>query len=316
MAGGIGGNLPYTGILKSPYGAVGPEMTPKKKTGYTAWGAPVEVDDSTALTRWAPGMSGGTYDAPPPAEPERHASESVLAPAPSPQHQSPSVAAPAPSASTPLQEAYRGYLAQPAQTAAAPSTPAMDLAPVTSLIQQLTERGAKDQERQQAERAAMRDLLMSRIGQASQPVDVETPGIKQTLAAQRLARQRSAERQRSQSATRLASEGLSDSGAAETAQIGIEQMRGEGEAGDIAATLLPEHQAKRQELQNLLAMAVSQGESEAARSLQAQIQALDATMGVMSLQQRGQQADEEARFRRSAFLDNFNLQRALAGQRA
>ena len=218
---------------------------------------------------------------------------------------------------TALQDAYRQYVggsSVPITSAAAPS-PTLDLSPVTSLVQSLTANASADRERQQAQQQAMRALLMGRIGEASKPVDVNAPGIKETLAAQRLARQRAAERQRSQTAVRLSSEGLLDSGAFDTAISGIEQARGEGEASDIANTLLPEHQAKRQELLQLYQMAIAQGDAEAARALQEQLAAIDSTMAGINAQESRSRFSEDAGFRRSSFLDNLNLQLLLAGAR-
>lgn len=212
-----------------------------------------------------------------------------------------------------LRDAYASFLGRPSitTTSSVASAPAVD----TSAITRLAEQVRAEQARQQAERAAMRDLLMQRIGEASKPVDVKAPGIRELLSAQRLARQRSAERQQSQVAARLSQEGLLDSGAFDTASAAIEQGRGEGEAADIGAALLPEHQAKRQELLQLYQTAVAMGDTEAARTLQAQLAAIDATLAAQNQQEGQRRFNADLGFRKSSFLDNLNLQLLMAGMR-
>jgi len=215
-----------------------------------------------------------------------------------------------------LADAYRGYLGQP-------TAPAVDLSPVTNLIQQMIQQTAQDRQRQDQERAAMRQLLTGRMAEAAKPVDMNAPGIREVLSAQRLGRQRSAERQRSQAATRLSVEGLGDSGAAETTYQGIEQARGEGESADTADVLGREHQAKRNELMQLYQMALSSGDAESARTLQQQLSALDATISTSQMQEGARRFDNDLGFRqssfdqdlglrRSSFMDNLGLQIMLA----
>ena len=207
---------------------------------------------------------------------------------------------------TPIGAAYQNYLGTPNQA------PQVDLSPITNLLTKLTTDQQSDRERQQMERAAIRDLLMGRIGEASKPVDVNAPGIKEQLAAQRLSRQRSEERQRSQLAARLAPEGLLDSGAFDTGLAGIQQMRGEGEAEDIADVLGSETQAKRQELMQLYQMAIASGDAEMARNLQQQLAAIDAQMQQQGMRDVNSRFGQDLDFRKSSFLDNLGLQIMLA----
>ena len=192
--------------------------------------------------------------------------------------------------------------------------------------QQVAELRAQQQaerDRQQAERAALRELISGRLTEASKPVDATAPGIKEILASQRLARQRASERQRSQVAVRLGEDNLGDSGAFDTAISGIEQQRGEGEASDIADVLGREHQAKRQELLQLYQMAVASGDAEMARNVQQQLAVIDAAIQRQQLGDIGsrfglEQAGINSRFgadlgfRKSSFLDNLSLQIMLA----
>lgn len=185
----------------------------------------------------------------------------------------------------------------------------------TSLVQALADRAAKDAERQATERAAMRAQLQTQITDASKPVDANSEGIKGTLAAQRLSRQRAEERQRSQLAARLSQEGLLDSGAFDTGVQGIAQARGEGESADIAAAVQPEQQAQKARLLTLLQMAQAQGDTEAAQTLQAQLAAIDATNQQTSRQEQSRQFNASLGQQRDSALNNLRLQLLLAGAR-
>jgi hypothetical protein len=278
---------------------------PKPLTGYGLTGGPVEVPAGTPLQQWKPDTAyGGTnyFEAPPPDDAYQQGSgggSSMLAPSPKPAAQ-PSV-----------QGAYQNYLAAPApapapQMKTAPNvSSSVNLSPLNDMIAQLRAQTEANTGKQAQERAAMRELLMGRIGQASSPVNPTDPGIKGILATQRLARQRAEERQRSQAAAKYAGEGLLDSGAFDTALSGIEQARGEGEAGDIADVMGQEHQAKRQELQQLLQMALASDDAEAVRSIQQQLAALGAATNQVQIGEGGRQFNEGLKFQKSSFLDRL-----------
>ena len=114
----------------------------------------------------------------------------------------------------------------------------------------------------------MRKILMEQLGAAGKAPTVNDPGIAENLAGQRLALQRSAERQRSAGAESLAGGGLGRSGAADTTRLGIEQARGESEAQGVGQVLGAELQQRRQQLQSLLGMALQSGDAESARQIQ------------------------------------------------
>ena len=95
------------------------------------------------------------------------------------------------------------------------------------------------------------------------------------LDPQRVALQRSAERQRSQMAARLAQEGLLDSGTFDTGLSGIEQQRGESEASMTGQVVGRELESRRTQVMNLLNMALRSGDAESARGLSGQLQMLD-----------------------------------------
>jgi hypothetical protein len=124
----------------------------------------------------------------------------------------------------------------------------------------------------------VRDLLMQQMGLASQPVSATDAGLAPIIQSQQLALSRSAERQRSQAAARLAADGLGDSGTADTAMIGIEQQRGESEAGMIGQILYNELNNRRQQLTTLLQTAIASGDAQAAQNIQAQLAAISLQM--------------------------------------
>lgn len=191
-----------------------------------------------------------------------------------------------------LSSAYGSYLGGNQQPAASPASPAAGQS--NDVLSYLKEQ----QTRQDSERAAMRALLMGKIGEASAPVDVNSPGIKEILAAQRLAGQRNAERQQSRLAANLATQGLQSSGAADTGTNAIGQQRGENEVQFTGETLNRELQQKRAQLSDLLHMAMSSGDAESARTLQAQLQELDR-------QQQNQHFNADLGFRQSSFMDDL-----------
>ena len=135
-----------------------------------------------------------------------------------------------------------------------------------------------DRTRQDTERADMRRIVMSQLGEATAPVDPNAPGIKPLIDAQKLALQRGAQRQRSAAVERAGVRGLGDSGALDTRINQIEQGRGEEEGAAIARIMNNELGAKRQQVMHLLDMAVRSGDAEAARTLQGQLTMLDQQM--------------------------------------
>jgi hypothetical protein len=165
---------------------------------------------------------------------------------------------------------------------------------LSSLMTYLQQR----QQQEDANRAALRDILLKQITANSQPVTADDPQIHAQLATQALARQRAAERQRSQIAANLAGAHLGSSGASDTGFNAVEQQRGEGEAHDIAQTMSGELQQRRGILQNLLGMAVQSGDTAAAQTLQAQLHSIDAQLNDQHFQ-------ADLGFRQSSFLDDL-----------
>jgi hypothetical protein len=130
------------------------------------------------------------------------------------------------------------------------------------------------QAQQQQERAPLREMLMSQLGQYSQPVDPNSGAMKPISDAVRLENQRSAERQRSQLTARLSADNLADSGTFDTGVGAIEQQRGETNARQIGGMLQSELGQRRQHLTQLLQTALGLNDTEAARAIQAQLNTL------------------------------------------
>lgn len=153
----------------------------------------------------------------------------------------------------------------------------------------------------------LRDILMQQLGQATQPVSPTDPGISQVLAGQRLALQRSAERQQGANAERLAGMGLADSGAAETGRLGIEQQRGEAEAQGVGQVLSGEMNQRRQQVQNLLQLALATGDTESARQLQAALAEMQHSEFGANLNQQNNQFNDQLAFGYTGLNNSNNL---------
>lgn len=151
----------------------------------------------------------------------------------------------------------------------------------------------------------IRQMLMQQLGQLSQPVSVDAPGIKEALAGQRLGLQRSAEAARREAAERRAVEGFGPN----SAQFGqdverIQQRQGEAEAQMTGEALFGQLDQRRQSLNQLLAVALASGDAESARNLQAELAKLQMAQQESqfgrSLSQRGREFESDLGFRRDA----------------
>lgn len=152
---------------------------------------------------------------------------------------------------------------------------------LAKLVQQMEADRARieaDRVRQEQERAQMRQIVMEQLGQATAPVDANSPGLKPIIDSQKLALQRGAQRQRSAAVEQAGARGLGDSGAINTRINQIEQGRGESEAGMVGQVLYNELNNKRQQVMQLLDLATRAGDAEAARTLQGHLATLDQQM--------------------------------------
>lgn len=145
-------------------------------------------------------------------------------------------------------------------------------AQLSQYLQMLQQR---DQQQQQ-QQAQLREILMGQLGQASQPVSVNAPGIREVLAGGRIGLQRGAERERKNAAEMRAYDGSGGLGgkAFDSDVSGILQRQGESEARMTGDVLGKELQGKRDQLNRLLTLAMSLGDSESARTIQQQLNAI------------------------------------------
>jgi hypothetical protein len=164
----------------------------------------------------------------------------------------------------------------------------------------------QSQQQQQAQQqAAMREILMGQLGQATQPVSADAPGVREVLGGMRLASQRGLERGRAQAAEQRAYEGYgANSDVLRTDVERMNQQASETEAQYTGDVLNRELQGKRDQVQRLLSLAMSLGDSESARTLQAQLNAIQTQM------QQGQFYDQQA-FNYAQMNQSGNLQALL-----
>ena len=207
-----------------------------------------------------------------------------------------------------------GRVTQAYQSYVAPQAPAPDPM-LAKLVQQMEADRARieaDRVRQEQERQQMRQIVMEQLGQATAPVDANSPGLKPIIDSQKLSLQRGAQRQRSAAVEQAGARGLGDSGAMDTRINQIEQGRGESEAGMIGQILYNELGAKRGQAMQLLDLATRSGDAESARTLQAHLATLDQQMTQQrfqadlgfrnqALQVQDQQFGSDLGFRERAF---------------
>ena len=212
-----------------------------------------------------------------------------------------------------------GTVSQAYQAYVAPAPDPM----LAKLVQQMEAdraRNEADRVRQEQERQQMRQIVMEQLGQATAPVDANSPGLKPIIDSQKLSLQRGAQRQRSAAVEQAGARGLGDSGAMDTRINQIEQGRGESEAGMIGQILYNENNAKRGHLMQLLDLATRSGDAESARTLQASLATLDqqmtqqrfqADLGLRNraLDVQDQQFGQDLSFRRDSFDRGLGQQR-------
>lgn len=145
-----------------------------------------------------------------------------------------------------------------------------------------------------------RGVLFDQLAGMSQAPTVNDPGIREVLAGQRLALQRSAERQQAQGAAQRATMGLSRSGFADTSRLGIEQARGEAEARGVGDVLGGELDARRRQLAVYLQLAMASGDAESERLIRQELAQM----------QQGQFNDQLG-YQYNALNQNANLQALL-----
>jgi len=158
-----------------------------------------------------------------------------------------------------------------------------------------------------AERAQMRQILMSQLGELQQPVSADAPGIREVIAGQRLRLQRGAERQRQDAAELRAYDGSGGVGgkAFTTDARRIQERSAEADAMLTGDVLNREHARRAEQLTRLLSLAMQLGDTGAAQNIQQQLAALQAQLG------QGQFYDDMA-YRYAALVAALNADAARA----
>jgi hypothetical protein len=147
---------------------------------------------------------------------------------------------------------------------------------LAALLQQLT----GDRQRQEEERSSLRAMLMSQLDGLDNPVSLNDPGIREAVTANRNSLQRGGEQQRREIAERRA---YDDSGgigskAYMTDVDRLGQQSSEAGAQFEGQIMFQEMQQRRTQLQQLLSQALALGDSESARNIQAQLNAIQMQM--------------------------------------
>lgn len=169
----------------------------------------------------------------------------------------------------------------PAASAPVSSIPAVSqptyLQPLTSqtVAGTLAAKGAAQETPLQA---AARERLLGLLNR--KPPSAEELAAGPESAAYRLGAQRNAERETADLAERASYEGWSgpQSGAYQTGLAGINQRRGEGEAGFLGSLMTQRIESERQDLQFAIQIAMSQGQFDQAQQLQRELADLDAIL--------------------------------------
>lgn len=125
---------------------------------------------------------------------------------------------------------------------------------------------------------AFQGSLLNTLNQSQQQPSITDPALAAQSETFRASQQRSAERQRSQLAERMASQGFANGGAGGALDAGIGQInaqRGLNEANFDAGLVGNEVSARRNELMQAMQLAASIGNQDAARALQKELSMLD-----------------------------------------
>ncbi len=145
-------------------------------------------------------------------------------------------------------------------------------AALQQFMQMLQQRDAAAQQ----QKSQLQQILMGQLGQASQPISANSPGIKEILAGGRLGLQRGAERERKNAAELRAYDGSGGLGgkAFDSDVNRILERQGEADARMTGDVMSQQLQRQEDKLQRLLTLATTLGDAESARTIQAQLQAI------------------------------------------
>lgn len=153
---------------------------------------------------------------------------------------------------------------------------------------------------------SVREMLMKFLNGANGPVDENSTEIRQPFDAAKLQAERGSADERSALAERLYAEG--GGGTNELAQgvmQGKERMA-VGLGGIKAQLIQRATQAKQQQLQQALSLAVQSGDSEAARAIQLQIAQMGNALGYSQLNQQQGQWNDQYGLNKAIYKQNQN----------
>jgi hypothetical protein len=139
----------------------------------------------------------------------------------------------------------------------------------------------------------VRAAITGRLEKLSGDPSIKDPALAAQSSAFRQARDRGATQQRAQAAERAAANGTlqggQSSGSFDTTIGGIAESAGQDIASNDAQLVWQEVQARRDEVQDLLSMALQSGDAESARDLQAELARMDAELRRQQMAQQHRQ---------------------------
>lgn len=143
----------------------------------------------------------------------------------------------------------------------------------------------------------IRALLMQQLQGASQPISANDPTIAGELQAQERGLERNRQDRRAAMAERAASQGLlaggASSGAFDTDVASGFEEKGQALSGLRAQVFQRELQSRRQQMSQMLGMALQSGDTEAARALQLQMVQMDNELRRAGLGEQARQWNDQ-----------------------
>lgn len=153
---------------------------------------------------------------------------------------------------------------------------------------------------------AFQQALLAKLTQDPNDVSTNTAEIKGAVDANRLAGQRSAERQRAMARERQVAQGITG-GATDVELQGIEQDRGEREGAFEGNLVAKAAQDRRNELMTVLTLAGNQMTNEQSLALQKELAGLDATLKREGMAQTKELAGQDFGLRREGLTQQKQL---------
>lgn len=166
--------------------------------------------------------------------------------------------------------------------------------------------GAGAQAPPQTVQGAFQKALLSKLGSDPNNVSTSSPELRGAVDANRLAQQRSSERQRQAARERQVAQGITGGGA-ETEMTGIEQNRGAQEAAFEGNLVAKAASDRRNELTQYMAMAGNQLSQQEQLAAQKELAHLDAEIRRAGIAQQGALGGRDLDLRDKLGTWNLNL---------